>query len=111
MLLLVKLNKMDSLTEKRINSHIQTWIRAPGCLAHTFLSWTSWRYDPSWCYTHAYLPEWLVFPAVLVVMVTFYWNGLFFQSRVVGNYAEKELERALINAKRLTPKPKGDNDE
>lgn len=92
LLVLVKTERMASLTEKRLNASIQTWLRAPGCLAHALFTWIYWRSDVAGARARALLPSWAVVPAMLVVVVTFYWNALFFQSRVVANYAEKAAE-------------------
>ena len=87
MLVLVKANVMESLTEKRLNSFIQTWIRAPGCLYHALFTWIGWRNQFAQVAQGSYLPEWAVLPALMVVVMTFFWNGMYFQQRVVANYA------------------------
>ena len=90
-LVLVKLGLMRSMTQKRINCLVQTWIRAPGCLYHALFAWIGYRAD-DYLMKNAYLPTSLIVPALLVVMSSFYWNGLYFQTRVVANYAVKITE-------------------
>ena len=89
MLVLVKYSFMDSLREKQMNSFIQTWIRAPGCIYHSLWTWIGWRIHYDYVVANSYLPSWAVSPALFVVMITFFWNGMYFQTRVVANYAIK----------------------
>eukprot|EP00667_Euglena_gracilis_P017834 EG_transcript_18858 len=98
MLVAVKQGWMDSLTEKRLNSHVQLWIRAPGCVYHSLLSWTAWRaaqYSGVHSNVGMLLPDWLYTPAIVTVILTFFWNGLYFLERVLDNYAERRTELRL----------------
>eukprot|EP01102_Stenamoeba_stenopodia_P007982 TRINITY_DN2258_c0_g1_i6.p1 TRINITY_DN2258_c0_g1~~TRINITY_DN2258_c0_g1_i6.p1 ORF type:complete len:277 (+),score=37.00 TRINITY_DN2258_c0_g1_i6:191-1021(+) len=101
MLVMVKNGLMQSLTEKRINTSIQMWIRCPGCIIHSVLTWTSYceTYKREQLGERDLLPGTLLpdstkafFIPVFVVMVTFLWNGIYFLERVVSNYAVKEFE-------------------
>lgn len=98
MLVAVKQGWMESMTEKRINKTIQLWIRAPGCVFHSLLGWTAWsaaRYVGIPSNEGVLLPQYLYTPAILTVIVTFFWNGLFFLDRVVDNYATRRTELRL----------------
>lgn len=112
MLVLVKNGLMQSLTEKRINTSIQMWIRCPGCLVHSILTWTSYceTYKREQLGEKDLLPGTLLpdstkafFIPVFVVMVTFFWNGIYFLERVVSNYAVKEYEVKLKMTKPIKP--------
>jgi hypothetical protein len=46
MLGLVKLNMMDRLGEKKINSFINAWIRGPGCTMAAAWTYSAWRDGP-----------------------------------------------------------------
>ena len=43
MLVAVKKGWMTSDSEKKYNSIIQLWIRAPGCIIHSVLSYVNWE--------------------------------------------------------------------
>ena len=106
MLIMVKKGWMETLTEKRINSQIMVWLRAPGCLYHAVFAWlctldvNKRRADGDGASDGAgglLLPN-SPFPqdtlvwiniALLVTVSTFFWNGLYFMERVVANYAAK----------------------
>ena len=101
LLVLVKLGYMKSLTEKAYNVRLQTWLRAPGCLAHSFVTWGAFMriLDMPYSPDKPRLPYTLfpdhLFPIGLSMLFTitlFFWNGLFFQSRVVASHAT-HLER------------------
>jgi hypothetical protein len=86
MLVLVKWGWMASISEKRWNTSIQLWIRAPGCLAHAYLCWLlliesrKRVADGLSPVPNAVLPDWAIEPAMAVVFITFFWNG----KRVIG---------------------------
>jgi hypothetical protein len=101
MLVLVKNKCINSMTEKYYNSIIQLWIRCPGCLAHSFYTWTAYiEYIKLSQWGHfnimpnMMLPEsiWIITPITMVVILAFSWNGLYFMSRVITNYAVKSYE-------------------
>ncbi len=63
MLVLVKVNLMPSVEEKRINSIIQTYVRAPFCCYHALFVWINYRENPL-VYSKPFLPAWAVAPAM-----------------------------------------------
>jgi hypothetical protein len=92
MLVAVRCGWIEPLTEKRLNSHLQLWLRAPGCVAHAVLVWAAQvdRVAPK--------PVWSdpLTPAALVMVAAFFWNGLYFLGRVLRSEgrALAALERA-----------------
>lgn len=56
MLVFVKLKWMEKMTEKKYNTVIQTWIRAPGCLYHALFAWIGWRTSAEFMAQKAFLP-------------------------------------------------------
>jgi hypothetical protein len=78
MLVLVKLGKMDRLTEKRYNTRIMTWLRGPGALSASFMLYIICL-DPSnrSDYRHWYTP-W----AVLLVAFLCFVNSQFYLLQV-----------------------------
>eukprot|EP00668_Euglena_longa_P001991 GGOE01002318.1.p1 GENE.GGOE01002318.1~~GGOE01002318.1.p1 ORF type:complete len:259 (-),score=80.03 GGOE01002318.1:404-1180(-) len=95
MLVAVKQGWMESITEKRLNTSVQLWIRAPGCLCHAILTWVSWsaaQHSGVPYNKDIILPEWMFVPATLTMVLLFFWNGLYFLVRVVDNYAERRTE-------------------
>lgn len=93
LLVLVKLGRMRATTEKRWNAVLQTWLRAPGCVVHVLLTWLTWRYAGDALVARAWLPASLVPIAVAVVMASVFWNGQYYQARVVANQAAKAAKR------------------
>lgn len=82
MLVAVKKEWMASITEKKYNTQIQLWIRAPGCLMHVALTWLNFlvgldrkNNGETVYFEHSVRPaipdEWILF-SVLVVMITFF---------------------------------------
>eukprot|EP00729_Bicosta_minor_P004377 gene4377-27122_t len=100
MLIMVKQGWMQSLTEKKINTSIMVWLRAPGCLYHAVFAWMCTidihkrrnGGETGIILVNSPFPQdsliWLDI-ALLVTVGTFFWNGLFFMERVVANYATK----------------------
>ena len=102
MLVCVKKGWMQSLTEKRVNTKIQLWLRAPGCIYHALLVWVGWQRAQDAGYATApVLPTCIlagtksVLLAVFVVMTTFFWNGLFFLGRVATNYGARNAQARM----------------
>ena len=98
LLVLVKTGRMSPLTEKRYNAYIQTWIRAPGCVIDAFLVWMAAVESrrrataglnpyPEQMYLSHDTPEWAIAAVGALTLVGMFWNGMFFQRRVVESYA------------------------
>lgn len=73
----VKHNKMNRLTEKKINSFLNIYLRQPGMLYVLFMNYICFRYNHD-KYTH----KWINFigPPIL------FWNANFFSYEAVYNY-------------------------
>ena len=82
MLSLVKMGKMNSYTEKRINCSINTWIRSPGITAFVTIVLGSWSQARSAGETKDLMPPWLMATCCLII----FFNGQFYAQRVIGNY-------------------------
>lgn len=104
MLVFVKKGWMASLTEKRLNSYIQTWIRAPGCVVDAFLVWAGFR---QLLHRQAegitpllsarpevlQLPSiWILYPIYGWLAFSMFWNGPYFGRRVVESYQRHRLK-------------------
>ena len=76
LLSLVKAGKMDKLTEKKINSKLNIWIRAPGILVGAYIFFYQ--------YFHGIIDVSRL--AVIASILAFYWNAQYFTERVVFNY-------------------------
>ena len=76
MLGLLKIGKLDTMSEKRITANLNCWIRVPGILLSSFLVYQAVLYG-----RHT-LPMW---PAVLQVILPFY-NALYYCKQAVANY-------------------------
>lgn len=96
MLVMVKKGWMQSMTEKKYNCFIQLWIRAPGCIIHSVLTYVS-QVEVYKMIEKGELPSkggnmmpliplnyiWL---GSFVVWFTMYWNGLYFLDRVIRSH-------------------------
>jgi hypothetical protein len=84
MLFAVKMGYMDTMTEKWINTYLNLWMRMPGLVASSVVSFcciqASYDNDSIDMYTYT---------AVAVVAFSNLWNGIYFCGRVVGNYNAK----------------------
>jgi hypothetical protein len=101
MLVMVKKGWMTSITEKRLNSQIMVWLRCPGCLFHAFFCWTAMTEivrrsaaGETMLLPHSPLPQTVlaINTCLGVVMVTFFWNALYFMERVVDNHATRRQQ-------------------
>jgi hypothetical protein len=81
-LLLVKMEKMESITQKAISVYINTWIRAPGILYGCVIIWIYYRIG----YLDYIHPFFLLFNLMMS-----YWNGLYYNMRVTYNYGMKNV--------------------
>eukprot|EP00045_Choanoeca_perplexa_P010943 m.113843 g.113843 ORF g.113843 m.113843 type:complete len:263 (-) comp15455_c0_seq1:645-1433(-) len=101
MLVMIKLGWLTKMQEKEYNCYIQLWMRAPGCMFHAILTWAN--FVDAWTrhtsgqtargdnnQTPYITPETARF-AVWVVILSFFWNGLYFLDRVIRSH-----ERHLI---------------
>ena len=85
MLALVKNGKIERMTEKRWNSRINTWVRAPGCMATA-----AWTYG-GWAAGNAsHIPA----AAVAGTAILSGFNGQYYARRVVENHAVCKFESA-----------------
>jgi hypothetical protein len=74
---LLKLGKIDAMSEKRITANLNTWVRVPGMLISSFIIYQAMLYQ-----RHT-LPLW---PAVLHVVLPVY-NALYYCKQAVANYS------------------------
>jgi len=99
MLVAVKLGKMKPIREKKINVHLNTWIRAPFLVISAFLCFVQIQQQLNM--------HWFQTLARFCCIVITWWNGQFFMERIVGNYhvnrykyslspkTQKEIKRKL----------------
>lgn len=81
----VKCGRMASITEKKINTFLNMWVRGPGLLAVTCLVWVSFLYQPV-----PQVPLWAILVGMLIVM----FNGQYYAERVVASlYTHVERQR------------------
>ena len=88
LLVLVKRKIIPVILEKRLNMHIQTWLRAPFCLFHSLLVWITFL---QWKDTHPSFKEnhmWVFYLlATFLTCLSYYWNAMYFCSRVITSHA------------------------
>jgi len=77
-LALVRNGKLARLTEKRINNFLNVWIRSPGCIAQATLALVF--------LCEFTLTGW-AFAIALIPAALNYWNGQYFMSQVVRDFA------------------------
>eukprot|EP00043_Microstomoeca_roanoka_P003559 m.44438 g.44438 ORF g.44438 m.44438 type:complete len:276 (-) comp12112_c1_seq1:255-1082(-) len=111
-LVLIKCKIITKMQEKKWNVYVQNWIRAPGCVIHAWLTYHNLieakkRMDdptlPDRLPT-SHIPifsnqHFAVF-AAWVVILTFYWNGMFFLERVIRSHER----HAVLQALEVSPK-------
>ena len=84
MLVACRCNIMSYVKERNINAVLNTWIRAPGCVAHAVLCLVAYsRVRKGYIIQGNMLPWHYSGVACLVLAAASYWNGMYFQSRVV----------------------------
>lgn len=83
LLFAVRNNLLNKMTEKKINSWLNTWIRSPGCISHAIVVAITLfsQYNNS----RSYLP--LDFFLQLMPALLVFWNGQYFMRQVVEDYA------------------------
>jgi hypothetical protein len=71
------------MTEKRINTALNVWIRSPGCISHATLglAWSLSSPDFSTLQTCF----------ALVPVSLLYWNGQYFMQQAVADLSKREL--------------------
>lgn len=75
-LCMVRNDKMERMTEKKINRFLNVWIRNPGCTIHAFLTLIFMN--------QLTLLQDQIFAFITMALV--FWNGNYFMDQVVGNY-------------------------
>jgi hypothetical protein len=83
MLFLVKTQRMDSITEKKYNTWLNLWVRMPGLIVTSSLTWSGLNYA---LYELNMKISWLKYLAALFVIISNAWNGIYFMHRVVVSY-------------------------
>ena len=83
LLFLTRNDWLDRDVEKRVNAHLNVWIRAPGCIANAvytvaYLSLQPVQYD-------------LFFYGGCATAILTFWNGLYFMQQVVVDAAKRNL--------------------
>eukprot|EP00735_Rhodelphis_limneticus_P014540 TRINITY_DN8579_c0_g1::TRINITY_DN8579_c0_g1_i1::g.8525::m.8525 TRINITY_DN8579_c0_g1::TRINITY_DN8579_c0_g1_i1::g.8525 ORF type:complete len:247 (-),score=18.86 TRINITY_DN8579_c0_g1_i1:38-778(-) len=79
LLALMKVGYIHPLTEKFLNVHIQSWIRAPGLLISCYGGFIAWlETKPETTMTQSV--------AVFLMILLVFWNAMYFQIRVVRSY-------------------------
>lgn len=85
MLAAVKAGRMASMTEKRVNCSINTWLRGPGITTFCVLTAVCWLQPPSslTMMEGQRVAPWYV---VLVAEMVVFYNAQYYAQRVIGNY-------------------------
>lgn len=76
LLLLVKYGYLDRLTEKRINSKLNIYIRSPFIIIGAYMIYIQWYYQ---------VIQYSIYSIMLVIAALF-WNAQYFTERVVYNW-------------------------
>lgn len=83
MLTLIKVNMLDKIVEKSINSKLNNYIRYP--LIMNGISAMYFRYINNIYQTH--------FAGIFLLMCVFFWNGSYFNYRVIHNYGQNDNKK------------------
>ena len=84
-------NLLKRITEKRINSFLNLWLRCPGCIAHSTITILAYN-----TFDDIFAISWLQVISCWLTTILVYWNGIYFMNQVVENYA---LERNKLKYK------------
>ena len=77
----VKLFSIIDLTEKKINSWINLWIRCPGCTSHAVLTLLVYNIYNKTLLSSDFERFGYIFTAAIT-----YWNGIYFMNKVIISY-------------------------
>lgn len=80
---------LNKMTEKKINTFLNVWIRSPGCIAQAVLTLV-WVFS----YNSVTYPLFSLSPTLLgsiLVSLLNYWNGQYFMEQVVTDFAKKDI--------------------
>ncbi len=77
-------NMLHRYIEKRINTFLNLWIRAPGCIMNTCMSIMM-------IMQHYNELTNIQINAGIVILSLMYWNGIYFMSQVVTDFANHRL--------------------
>lgn len=72
---------MNKMTEKRINTLLNVWVRSPGCIAQAILTLV-------YC-----LQSGTSFMSVIPALLN-YWNGQYFMEKVISDYSVRRLSES-----------------
>jgi len=75
---------IQRMTEKIINTWINVWIRAPGCVSHATLTLV-------WIFSSESDDNWRKLAGILPAILM-YWNGQYFMRQAVEDYGKRMLE-------------------
>jgi hypothetical protein len=93
MLFLNRNNLLDRLKQKKYNTLINLWIRSPGCIIQSILSFI------------VFINNYHYFNNILKIICAFFgvilpfWNGIYFMNQVVSNYAVEKYKIKLLKNK------------
>ncbi len=82
LLFLNRNNLIERLTEKKINSYLNLWLRCPGCIAHSILTVVGY-----YMFQEILAVSYVQVIACWFTTIVVYWNGIYFMNQVVENYA------------------------
>ena len=77
---LTRNNFMRKLTQKKINSFLNLYVRCPGCVSHSVITFIVYNQNYENISDHEKYLIWCT--AILT-----FWNGIYFMEQVVSNYA------------------------
>ena len=89
LLFLQRNNLIYKETEKAVNTRLNLWIRCPGCISNVTLSIIYFFK------IHKNITYFDYFPFFFII-ISVYWNGIYFMERVVSNYAKIKIENKLF---------------
>jgi hypothetical protein len=82
MLCAVKADHLTSYSQKRINCSIHTWLRSPGILTFTALSFSCWLDPPPDTLPSDVMPWYFALPCFFLI----FFNAQYYAQRIIGNY-------------------------
>ena len=85
MMFLVRNKKLNKMTQKKINTYINLWLRCPGCVSLSTLTTVVYVNSSNLIFDEI--------QSVMVIAIIFlvFWNGVYFMNLVVRDYAQQQI--------------------
>ena len=85
MMFLVRNKKLNKMTQKKINTYINLWLRCPGCVSLSTLTTVVYVNSSNLIFDE------IQSAMVIAIIFLVFWNGVYFMNLVVRDYAQQQI--------------------